>query len=279
MLTSLEADLEARDSEIRSAAKWILAASAGVATFVLGGAGSVNLQNLRVGDPSWLLFATIAVALTAAAVVLLKASRVLIAPHVTLADLAERELVALTKAVSQGAGRRDASRVAPELDWLLGVVKQNLFLLIRSGEKSPKELYDAYVLPDHDDNIDADVARVTAFATHKLVLKRYSSLLRWLLGAAVAIATALFLYLFATSSNTDLLVTEPVVVNVTLRDDAEAMKTAGVAQQCAGKTVEGVALGGTWDSPQVVSSGSASCVGFRTVVSTDVGLAVPVMDT
>jgi hypothetical protein len=69
-------------------------------------------------------------------------------------------------------------------------------------------------------------------------------------------------------------VTTPVQVEITVPSESAATN-AGMAKQCAEKTLTGVAVGGTLDEPVVVTRAQAGCIAYHLTDTRDL-IVVPV---
>ena len=69
-------------------------------------------------------------------------------------------------------------------------------------------------------------------------------------------------------------VSAPVQVDITVPTEAAA-RNAGMAKECSGKVLTGVAVGGTLDNPIVVTRAQIGCVAYHLTDTTDL-IVVPV---
>jgi hypothetical protein len=267
-------DIAGRQAEMRAAAKWLVGAAAGTGAFLLSGVGIVDLVPL--GKSSWhLMLATTAfiIALVAIGFILQAASAVLTSPHLTLADLAERETFALTK-VAKSSSRLPTS--AASFDPILGAIEQHKRLLFRSSLSNVLELYEQ-VSSAPTRELEIEASRICAFATYKLMETRYRALIRRLAlcSAAVASTVVVFLWISRPIPAADSVVDEPLRVEIFLNDVEVSRERVGLGPRCLATVLDGVAIGGTLDEPYVVTRRTDDCGSARFTVTDSVGIAVP----
>lgn len=203
--------------------------------------------------------------------VVIMASLVLTTPRaISLAQLVEQELVAREKAKRTGT---DPISIDP----FLYAVHLNRRSLLGADISGPHELHNAiskaHETEERETLRDAE-QRLSDFASRALAEKRYGRL-RLTLIFVIPVITALILtFAVLTSVDDDVVITEPRDVRLVLKGTAEALSLAGLAESCPSE-LEGVAVGGTWDEPLVLTVPDEGCPGTRVVVSKEVGLAIP----
>lgn len=102
---------------------------------------------------------------------------------------------------------------------------------------------------------------------------------RWLPAAGVVVIASVPTFLVATTPDPDALVSAPTTVRITFGRDGDVLAGAGLARGCAGRTVTGVAVAGTFRRPVVVSAGTAACPLDQVRLDATVATIVPVVRT
>ncbi len=276
----LPRDIQTRQDQMRGAAKWLVGAAAGVGAFMLSGLGLSDLEaqevssgRLAVAVGAYLLgIATVGVVLHAAAMVLSS-------PFLTLADLAERETIALTRA-TRDAGTTVLHEPDPSaFDPILGAIDQHRRALCQREFDSIQDLY-ARVGVSGDPVLESDASRVCAFATYKLMEQRFAALIRRLLagGVVVAIATVSVLWVLR-AADVSPPIEDPLPVEVVLEDVEADRGALGLGPDCSASTLEGVAIAGTTTTPHVVTKPTSGCEGASFLVTEDIGIAIPMSES
>lgn len=242
-------------SDITGTVKWIVAVGASVAGVVVAG---VSLSDLRgvASSPRWILaVACVSVALACIGGIVLVAANVLATPRITLRELSAREtrsggpslrtlLSRYEDGMVQAIHDRRTELLGPQ-DSLFALYQE----LLRTRTKEMPR--------DERRTVEDRAAQVAAAARRYEADRRYRRLL-WCLRAAGPLfgATVIgFVHLTATSGVVP--VTEPVPVRVYRID---ASPSTGPCPS----DYPGVAVGGSWDRPVVVTSSlGAGCPARR----------------
>ena len=291
--TGLSAFGEALGS-IQTTAKWIVGSAAVVLGAIIGGLQLKDLGPLRDAPLSLLAIACLAclVAIGGVGWILIAAARVLITQGLTLTDIALLELeIRLAKRPFPPGAR------VSDYDPLLG------------------SLYKADLLPDGIDDVRtfrntyddisnaADLARSAGDANAVARLEAQVSQYReraeqlidaahlyqarqafgrlikaLLIGGGVAVI-AIIGFILATASQTSL-ITTPMQVHVMIAQNAPSrdLTAAGLAPGCAGQTLTGAAIGGSYAEPVVVTYQAPLCPAQQFTLSRALGIAIPVIN-
>jgi hypothetical protein len=237
--------------------------------------------------------------------ILIAAARVLITQGLTLSDIARRELqIRVTK-----GPLRPGKRVS-DYDPLLRSLYQHQADLLPAGVDDVLTFRNNYnditrafgmvrngtpaVLNGitYDPGDAAAVARLEAKISEyqdrteglvdaaRLYLARqaFRRLIRALwIGGVIAIA-GIVAFILSTTSPTSL-VTTPMQVHVVIAQNAPLndLEAAGLAPACAGHTLTGVAVGGSYDEPVVVTNQTPSCPARLFTLRHALGVAIPIV--
>lgn len=296
--TNTAAELES----IRAAARWVVGGAAAVLAVVLAGAQVTAIARIdeftAVRGGGAIAAATLA--LVAAGVVLWLAARVLIPPTWTLGDLAHRELTdedwPTHWAHDELHGQRAVLSLTTELR-LADLYRHQRALLLAAVELGERgratvrgdllgraDAETTYLASDPEDDArlrqrlrtaDALAERITSAVAVADVRRRYRLLVKRipLLGLVVVLGVAAFTW--ATAPPGGAPVTSPVEVRLRFTADQGAIRDGGIPAGCAGRTVRGVALGGTLEEPVVSSVEDPGCVLAQTRVSADTAVVIP----
>ena len=294
---------------IQTTAKWIVGAAAVVIGTVIGGLQLKDLGSLLAGDPLQLGFAIVAcfVAIGGAGVILVMAARVLVTQGLTLSDIARKEVhIRARRRLRPGEDVSDFDPMLTSLakrrgDLLPDGIPDVLTLRnkyekaskaaarVRSGtpatlegvtytpgDPAAKEQLEAHV---NDYQMHAE--RLVDAAQLYLAQRAYRHLIRalWTGGILAVVGVVVFVLLTANTSSAP--VTSPTQVKVLIAKHPSRadLVAAGLAQACAGHTLTGVAVGGSYDEPLVVTDPAPSCPASQFTVTKALGLAIPVVPT
>jgi hypothetical protein len=304
--TGLSAFDEALGS-IQATARWIVGAAAVVLGAIIGGLQLKDLGPLR--GASLLTLVTACVACLAAiggiGWILIAAARVLITQGLTLSDIARREIpVRLTRGPF-----RPGQRVSNYDPLLRSLYKRKADLLpdgtddvltfrntydeitkavgtVRSGTRA------ALGGVTYDPGDAAAVSRLEALAdeykerTERLVdaahlylaRRAFGRLIRALWAGGVIAVAGIVVFILVTASPVSL-VTTPIQVHVVIARTASLreLAAAGLAPGCAGRTLTGVAVGGSYDEPVVVIDQTPSCPARLFTLRHALGVAIPII--
>ena len=290
---------------IQTTAKWIVGAAAVVIGTLIGG---LQLKDLGSLIPTSRLQLGIAIAgcfaaIGGAGVILVMAARVLITQGLTLSDIARREVRISKESLRPGqqvsdldpmlkslAKRRgdllpdatpnvltfkyvyeEASKAATEVQ--SGATATLAGVTYAPGDPTATEQLKALV---NDYQMHAE--RLVDAAQLYLAQRAFRHLIRalWIGGTVVVVGVVVFVLL--TANPTSALVTTPAQVKVliTKHPSHADLLAAGLAQTCAGRTLTGAAVGGTYREPVVVTNPAPSCPARQFTVTKALGLAIPV---
>ncbi len=304
--TGLSAFDEALGS-IQATARWIVGAAAVVLGATIGGLQLKDLGPLR--GASLLLLAAACLSCLAAiggvGWILVAAARVLITQGLTLSDIARREVQIRITRGPLGPGRRVSdydpllrSLYKRKADLLPDTVDDVLTFrntyddisravgMVRSG--TPAVLSEVTYDPGDAVAVARLEAQVSEYreyaerlvdAAHLYLARRaFGRLIRALWAGGVIAVAGIVVFILTTASPTSL-VTTPVQVHVVIARNAPLrdLAAAGLAPACAGQTLTGVAVGGSYDEPVVVTSQAPSCPARLFTLRQAVGVAIPVI--
>lgn len=304
--TGLSAFDEALGS-IQATARWIVGAAAVVLGATIGGLQLKDLGPLREASLLLLVIACLAclAAIGGVGWILIAAARVLITQGLTLSDIARRELqIRVTK-----GPLRPGRRVSDYDPLLKSLYKRKADLLPDTVDDvlTFRNTYDditqaAETVRDgtpavlgevtYDPGNAAAVARLEAMvseyreraerlvdAAHLYLARQaFGRLIRALwIGGVIAVA-GIVVFILATASPTSL-VTTPMQVHVVIAQNAPLrdLAAAGLAPACAGHTLTGVAVGGSYDEPIVVTNQTPWCPARLFTLRHALGVAIPVI--
>jgi len=296
---------------IQTTAKWIVGAAAVVIGTLIGGLQLKDLGPLLGASQLQLAIATAAclAAIFGAGWILVMAARVLITQGLTLSDIARREVrIRVTK------GQLGPGKQVSDFDPLLGWLARRRGDLLPQGIPDVltfKNAYDAAAAADAKArsgapalftgvgglDIDGDTIerlkaqaqaqaedyraraeRLVDAAQFYMAQRAFRRLIQtlWMGGILVVVGVVAFVLLTAHTSAA--LVTTPTQVRVLIsaRASHADLVAAGLAQQCAGRTLTGIAVGGDYAEPLVVTNPAPSCPARQFKVTKALGLAIPV---
>jgi hypothetical protein len=293
---------------IQTTAKWIVGAAAVVIGTLIGGLqlkdlGSLLETRLQLGIAAVACFA----AILGAGWILVMAARVLITQGLTLSDIARREArIRATKGKRLGPGKT-VSDFDPVLGWLAR----------RRGDLLPKDIPDILTFKNAYEETSAAEARlrsgapaVVAGVTYNpsdtgateqleaqvadyreraerlvdaaqlyLAQRAFRRLIQTLWTGGILVLVGVVTFVLVTANTPAALVTSPTQVEVLISAHASHadLLAAGLAQHCAGRTLTGVAVGGSYAEPLVVTNPAPSCPARQFKVTKALGLAIPAL--
>lgn len=150
------------------------------------------------------------------------------------------EVAALSKRSSQSARPAGKSRRLADLEWRAAQLKMGAGQLI-------------------------------AFANQLVVERRFQALKRAVQygGAAVLAGVGAFALAPKLAQERPLQITAPTKVVIVVK------KPAAFGKQCTVSRLDGVAIGGNWDEPLVITTAAGNCGVTRLVLTSNIGLATP----
>ena len=290
---------------IQTTAKWIVGAAAVVIGTLIGGLQLKDLASLLSASRLQLGIATAAclVAIGGVGVILVTAARVLVTQGLTLSDIASREVRVLGEQLKPGQDISDLDPMLKSLaergDLLPDAIPdiltfRNLYdesrqkaAIFRGGtsvtfagatyspsESDSKEKLEALV---SDYQIYAD--RLVDAAQLYLAQRAFRRLIRalWACGTLAISGVIIFILLTAKTSSAPVTSPTQVVVLIAQHPSHADLRAAGLAPGCVGRTLTGVAVGGSYDQPLVVTKPASSCPARQFKVTRGLGLAIPVV--
>lgn len=292
---------------IKSATQWLLGAFGGTALVVVAGIQLADAWEVISRLTSWRSWATlgglvlVGLGLGALATA---AARVLVPDRTNLTDLLTHDAMGRARAASVQV--RDVQQGSPVA---LGQVSESKAVLAaRADIRSDSEDVNAYVLgeissargwllPDGCKDLnttyqkfrgsaeeDREALRsrlreVAAFARAQAAFYRYGQLRRRLLGwAGICVFAGLVTLVLSCHAAAGSPVTTPTSVAVTFVADGQRLQRSGLAAACAGRTVQGVAVGGLLSEPEVILNGTPGCPQVKVTVTEEIGTALPATD-
>ncbi|MFB8760693.1 hypothetical protein [Streptomyces nigra] len=294
-------------SSVTGTAKWIIGVSAVVAGVLLTGVSLKDISNLDTDHPERLVLAGVAVvlALVMVSLIIKFASDVLTVPDTTLSKLAAYEV---GREQPSPAPDRPIPSVA-DYDDVLGYLAQ------LKGEVQPdpdrqdlsvQQLYNQYVTTMHSvdelrrgqqvtvgnhtfgpgdkDNVnqlkeelvvlERRAALLQDAAQFYYVQRKYKTLKVAMVVGVVVITLAIFGFTWATRSS-GVSINSPIEERFYVSKNLTALKEAGIDQRCAGRTLSAVAVGGTIETPRIMTRAEPGCPGVTVDVTDSLGRAVP----
>jgi hypothetical protein len=280
---------------LRDTVKWMIASASAVAAVLVAGLQVKHLGDLADSSPLRLVGAAASalVALLLALAVVAAAVRVLAVPRLSVRDLSARE-------VKAGGMHTYRERLEPLRDRLIqSLLEQRTYLLGR--HESITEFYREYVailhaqqqltrgetallgtrqftpgsLEDRTDlhalcrQVQQDAERLESAAQLSLGQMKFQRLADWLSwgGVLFAIAVLTFAWLSNMPENSSA-ITRPVPVQIHVRNAAEA----GLPRGCRTSELRGIAVGGTFLQPDVITEAAPGCA--STVIDRGAGVVV-----
>lgn len=296
---------EALDS-IQSTTKWIVGGAAATVGVLLAGLQLKDLGAVREDSALQLGVGIVGcvIAVVGAGFILIAASRVLIMGGLTLGALAHREINVLTKYANQMPAGKRISDFDPLLSWiddhrneLLPHATRQILDFKRVYQDLSAAL--SQVRQGHEATVDGvtygtderSIARLQAMveeyhlkadtlldAAHLFLAREaFQRLLRMLWVSGTLTVAGLLAFVLATTRSQAVVVSAPLPVEVLIRQDVsqDVLALNNLAATCAGKTVTGVAIGGNYAEPVVVTTAVPGCPATRVKISGDIGLAIP----
>ncbi|MEU5397331.1 hypothetical protein [Streptomyces tibetensis] len=289
----------------KSTAKWLVGACAAVAAVLVAGLQLGNLEKLGNADTSLGLLALGAafLALASAVVLLYLAARVIgttrpPADDLDLRDRADhgnypqgprldpptdpllRELVVSRRTELLGPRRDAIGSLLDDLNQAESALATGAKVQISDRTYRPRlSSSDATALRDLVRDLEQRIRRLSDAAERFKTTQAYDQMRGWFPWLGVAFVVGVFGFAWLTLLYPQTLphtaeVTNPVQIEVSV-PPAPAATKAGWAKGCAGKTLSGVAVGGTLEEPTIVTRSQPGCPGRRTD-KTEGLLVVPV---
>ena len=228
--------------------------------------------------------------------ILVTAARVLVTRGLTLSDIALREVHLLGRQLKPG---QDISDLDPMLKSLAGrrgdlfaaaipdvLTFKNVYEEARQkaakfrggasvtlagipyspSDPKAKEQLETLV---SDYQIHAD--RLVDAAQLYLAQRAFRRLIRalWVFGGLAIVGVIIFIVLTSKTSSAPVTSPTPVVVLIAEHPSRADLLAAGLAQGCVGRTLTGVAVGGSYDQPLVVTKPAPSCPADQFKVTRD----------
>jgi hypothetical protein len=298
--SSAAAELEA----VHAVTRWLVGAAASAVAILLVGVRLSALGQLASDQPERLAVAVIAcaLALLAAGLTLVLATRVLVSPGWTLSKLAHLD----------AHHRWQGHPLQPELEAQRGLLTPDDDLQPSRLYRRHRRLYVAWfqlqergctTLPDdlyteqndteqnYSVTNDQDVDRlrrrleeatsisenIAAAANLTETRRRYRRLVRVMRisGALVVIAVPVFAW--ATTVQPEPGLTTPTAIHIKFVQDRSVIQQASLPQDCANRDVNAIAIGGSLLRPIVVSTSDPRCILNHVRVTPSLGTAVPTL--
>lgn len=271
---------------IRAATQWLLGGFAGLALVVAGGIQLSDAWTV-VSHRSWRALGTVVGGLAVVIglfVLVRSAVRVLVPDRASLSDLLadqSREDAGQFGIIVTGATRPDSSEVYIHVR---GEIQQARGWLLPAGSDTLDSAYQRYLHcgEEERDYLRASLGEVMAFARTEAALYRFRQLIKLLFrwaGFLVLVGLILLIvscHATAAEKAPSAAVAAPFAVQVHFTAPQEQLRSRGIRPGC-GPTVRGVAVGGTLSEPEVVLDGSGGCPTTKLKVTSDLGVAVPIL--
>jgi hypothetical protein len=271
---------------IRSAAQWLLGAFGGVALVVVT-AVQIGDASAVLSQGGWRAIVIVVGLLTVffSLVILARsAARVLVPDRTNLTDLIEDQAIEEAQqhgVIVNGSKRRDSAQV---YKYVREEISRARGWLLPPGCDDLDAAYQAYRQRSTDDQaaLRSNFREIMAFSRTEAALYRYQQLLRLLIGRAgpavllglIALAVALSP---STQQDSSAPVHSPFAVEVHFMAPPEVLSSEGISAGCALAVARGVAVGGTIAEPEVVIIGMPSCPSAKIRITTDIGIARPLL--
>jgi len=289
---------------IQIATRWLVGAATAVLAVLLAGVRLSALGQLASDRPGRLAVAVIAcaVGLLAVGTILVLAARVLVSPGWTLSKLAHLE----TQHRWQGHWLRS------ELEAQRGLLTPNDELQPSRLYRRHRRLYVAWfqlqergctTLPDDLDTEPNDTARdysvtngddverlrrrleeaagisegIATAANLAETRRRYRRLVRTLPIIGVLPVIGVPVFIWATTVQPEPAITTPTAIHITFVQDRSVIQQAGLPQDCAGRDINAIAVGGTLPRPIIVSTSDPRCILNQVRLTPALGTAVPAL--
>jgi hypothetical protein len=288
---------------VRSAARWLVAAAASVLAVMLAGVQASAASKIENSSLERLVTSGLAgvVGLVAVGTVLWLAARVLVTPGWTINKIAHLEL---TQRESWEA-HRIYSELHSRRAWLMPADDLRISVLYRSCRAlliastefhefghctvttsllstAPETVsYSAAHDGDEDrlrrrvamvENMADQVANTANLVDVHLRYKRLVRSMPWL-GSIAVLSIVAFIWATALPNGTP--ITNPVRMSVQFVQDSGLMTDAGLPRGCAGVTITGIALGGTFEAPVLTSIDNPWCVLRQKKIPSGVAAVIP----
>jgi hypothetical protein len=107
--------------------------------------------------------------------------------------------------------------------------------------------------------------------------RRYRRLVRALPILGILPVIALPLFIWATTVQPEPAITTPTAIHIKFTPDRAALQHAGLAQSCADRDINAIAVGGTLPRPIVVSTNDPRCTLNQIRITPALGTAIPAL--
>lgn len=294
---------------IQTTAKWIVGAAAVIIGTLISGLQLKDLASLLPASRLQLGIAIAAcvVAIAGVGVILVRAARVLIT-HVTLSDIALEEVrILLARDLKPGQDVSDFNPMLKSLAKRRGELLPDGIPDVLTFKNAYEEASQAAARlrngkpvtlsgvsyspsdPKAKEQLEALVSdyqihavRLVDAAQLYLAQRAFKRLIKalWAYGS-LALAGVIIFIISTAKASSSAPVTSPaqVVVLIAEHPSHADLLAAGLAQGCVGRTLTGVAIGGSYDQPLVVTKPAPSCPARQFKVTRGLGLAIPVVPT
>jgi hypothetical protein len=277
---------------LRDTVKWMMAAASVVAGVLVAGLQVKNVGNLTPTLRAVGAMLAAAVALLLVLAVIAAAARVLTVPRLSVRDLSGREL----KAGGSAAGPRLeplpddlVQRLLERRTYLLGQhdtiggfyndyrdilsgrdkLSRGQFVCLFGRDFDPSKEEDRNALASLALQVQASAERLETAAQLTEAEMRFQRLANQLWFGGIVFAAAVLAFSWLVSTNpTSASVTQPTPVLIYV----QAAAKAGLSRDCHAKTLQGVAIGGTFTQPSVVTEPAPGCP--STLIKTDTGVVI-----
>lgn len=289
---------------VQVATRWLVGAATAVLAVLLAGVQLSALGQLASDRPGRLAIAVIAcaVSLLAVGTILVLAARILVSPGWTLSKLAHLD----AQHHWQGHWLRS------ELEAQRGLLTPDNELQPSRLYRRHRRLYVAWfqlqergctTLPDDLDiernetardysvtnNDDVERLRrrleeatgisegIATAANLAETRRRYRRLVRTLPIIGILPVIAVPVFIWATTVQPEPAITTPTAIHIKFVQDRSVIQQAGLPQDCAGRDINAIAVGGTLPRPIIVSTSDPRCILNQVRVTPALGTAVPAL--
>jgi hypothetical protein len=282
--TSLRSPYRDGTEGIRSAARWLATAFAGIGGVLVAGVPLTGLGETDVGSLSfWLALASVAVAVGALGYMIFSISRVFTAEFVSLAEFAMSSFPVTTNRWMQTRRSTLLGEISRSInesrDELYGDVAETVATLSKqlAQANDTKRRSDKGKVPgEGPTELEAAAERVRDFANYELARRMFRALLPRLAfaGTIVVIGVAVYAFEIGHAPPAPPSVSSPIPVRLVITSKRILTK---LGRTCNSSAIYGVAVAGRLRAPEVVTAGSNGCAALRLKITPSTGVAIPLV--
>ena len=264
---------------LKATARWLVAAGASVGALVVAGTQLKDLAVLDESDAFQALGAA-GLALLGAGVLIFAASRVLQTYRPPIASLKVNEprdadgtviytedpqdkflkLVMDRRNELLGPGRDSITSLDIHRNRVYNSLYRGQVAIINGQRLDPNDASDLENLRLKETDISNRINLLRDAAELFETRRRFNHLLWTFVGSFIAFVVGAFYFVYLTSTATaELSVQRPTRVSFIVPTEASSLRQLGLSSNCAGRTLTGFAIGGSYDAPIIVSEVQENC--------------------